>query len=140
MDTDTAVSVLDIVLAVVTPVLVWLGARASKWVSALALNEKTGGMLARLNDSVFTAVKTVNQTLRAEIKAAKDPSSPGGSKITKEEAEQLKAAAWDELRAYWGAKGLEEAGKVLGLDNLTRFVDGKIESAVSDLNASSPNP
>jgi hypothetical protein len=125
---------------ILTPVLTWVGYKVSVWVGTLEANEKSGGMLARLTDSIFVAVKKVNQTLKAKILDAKDPTSAGGEKITDDEAQELKEAVWDELRSYWGTKGLAAAGKILGLDNLTRFIDGKIEAAVSDLKEPKANP
>lgn len=135
MDTETTITLLDVVLAIATPVLGWLGVKISQWVGASEANAKTHGMLVRVNDSVFTAVKAVNQTVRRRIREAKDPNSPGGARVTEDEAAALKQAAWDELKAYWGERGILTIGKVLGLDNVTRFLDSKIESAVNDLKA-----
>lgn len=132
MDTDTAWTLVDVALMILTPVLAWVGFKASRWVGALEANEKSGGMLARLTASIVTAVKTVNQTAKRQLKAAKDPSSDGGIKVTELEAKQLKQAAWAEINAYWGAKGLATAGKVIGLGDVTRFVNGSIEEAVDN--------
>jgi hypothetical protein len=142
MDSDLAVTILDIALTLLVPVAVWAGAKLSKWLEAKAINEKTGGMLVRLNDSIVTAVKAINQTTKAKIKASKDPNSPGGKKVTPEEAAELKKAALDEIRSYWGAKGLKEAGEILGLDSLDSWIDGKIEAAVHDTQppAGTPDP
>ena len=133
METDTVWTLVDLALMLLTPVLAWAGLRASQWAGANAANEKSGGMLARLTDSVFVAVKKVNQTAKAKLKAAKDPSSPGGTKITDAEASDLKQAAWGEIKKYWGTKGLATAGKVLGLANVTAYVDGSIEAAIADI-------
>ena len=135
MDTNASLSLLDVVLTLATPILGWLSLKISKWVGASEANAKTHGMLARVNDSVFTAVKAVNQTARKKLKAAKDPDSDGGTRITDDEAAELKQACRDELQAYWGAKGIAEIGKVLGLGSVTKFLDSKIEAAVSDLKA-----
>lgn len=130
MDTDTVWTLVDVALVILTPVIAWVGFKASQWVGAMEANEKSGGMLARLTDSIVTAVKKVNQTTKRKLKAAKDPSSPGGTKVTVAEAAELKQAAWDEIKAYWGSKGLKTAGKVIGLGDVTRYIDGKIEAAV----------
>ena len=130
MNADTAWTLVDVALMILTPVIAWVGLRASKWIGALEANEKSGGMLARLTGSIVTAVKTVNQTTKRQLKAAKDPASDGGTRVTEAEAAALKQAAWDEITAYWGAKGLATAGKVIGLGDVTRFVNGKIEGFV----------
>ncbi len=90
----------------------------------------------RLKDSVLDGVKFVGQTLKAEILAAKAPGSPGGAKITDEEARRLKDAVWEALKdEYGGMDGIKKALKVLGLGDASwaKWVDGKIEAAVSDV-------
>ena len=70
-----------------------------------------------------------------EIKGAKKAESPGGSKITKAEGERVKKAAVDQLKSYWGAKGLTELGRILGLssDGVGRLLESKVEAAVHDI-------
>jgi hypothetical protein len=139
---DLALTIYAAIGSLITALLGWLSVRASAWLKAKTGNELVGGALARITDSVFTAVKLVNQTLRREIEAAKAPGSALGAAISAEEASKLKEAVWTALRAeYGGMAGIGKALAVLGLgsdDSLKTFVDSKIEAAVHDVNASRP--
>lgn len=115
--------------------LVWLGKRLDGWLGSMTKNELIKGVMIRFKDSVLDGVKRVNQTLKSEIMAAKAPGSPGGTKITEEEAKGLKEAVWEDLKdEYGGMDGIQKALKVLGLGDASwmKWVDGKIEAAVSD--------
>jgi len=139
---DMAFTIYALLGSVITALLGWLSVRASAWLKAKTGNELIGGAITRITDSVFTAVKLVNQTLKREIEAAKDPKSLGGTAITKDEAAKLKDAVWNTLKAEYG--GLDGIGKALGVlglgtdDALKTFVDSKIEAAVHDVAAASP--
>jgi len=139
---DIALTLYAALGTIITALLGWLSVRASAWLKAKTGNELLGGAIGRFTDSVFTAVKLVNQTLKREIEAAKTPGSPGGTSITKEEAAKLKDAVWTVLKAEYG--GLDGIGKALGVlglgtdDSLKTFVDSKIEAAVHDVAAASP--
>ena len=132
---DTALTLYAALGTVITALLGWISVRVSAWLKAKTKNESIGGALARLTDSVFTAVKLVNQTLKREIEAAKAVGSAGGTAITASEAQHLKDAVWAAVLAeYGGMGGLTKALGVLGLsgDGLTSMVNGKIEAAVHD--------
>ena len=119
----------------------YLGMHLAAWLKSKTKNEAIGGAIARVTESVFSAVKLVNQTLRAEIEKAKDPKSPGGTEITAEEAAKLKAAVWDQLKLeYGGMAGLEKALAALGLSGgaLESFINARIEAAVHDTKGAAP--
>jgi len=137
--TDTIFTVLSVVLPIVGAAVTWVFGRLGGWLSSKSKNEKVAGMIARLVDSVKVAVVSVNETAKAEIQKARDPKSPGGAKITKEEAEALKEACLAKVKAYWGKKGLKTAAKVLGFgdEGLAMFLGDQIEKAVKE---NKPNP
>jgi len=139
---ELGLNILEALSPAILALLAWLGLKLSHWLRAKISNELVGGMLARLNDSVFTAVKAIEQTVVREIKAAKEPNSPGGPKITTEEADRVKKAAIDALKSYWGVKGLAELGEVLGLtgDGLNNLLESKVEAAVHDLKVAEARP
>ena len=139
---ELGLNILEALSPAILALLGWLGLKLSQWLRAKISNELIGGMLARLNDSVFTAVKAIEQTVVREIKAAKESDSPGGAKITRAEADRVKKAAVDELKSYWGARGLAELGDVLGLtgDGLNKLLESKVEAAVHDLKVAEARP
>jgi hypothetical protein len=116
--------------------LTWLGGLLSKWTMGRIKNEAIANAVVRFQGEVLGAVKFVGQTLKQEILAARAPSSPGGAKVTKAEAAQLKEAVWEALKdTYGGMDGIKKALKVLGLGDASwmKWVDTKIEAAVSDV-------
>ncbi len=139
---ETALTIWEILAPILTAAFVWVCGKLGSWVSAVAKNERVGGMLARLVATIQTAVVSVNETAKAEIVKAKKPDSPGGTKITKAEAEQLKSACLDKIKAYWGEKGLAAAANVLGFDDkgIEAFIDDEIERAVADEKRPPENP
>ncbi len=131
---EMGLNLFEMLSPLILALLGWLGMKLSTLIRTKIKNEMIGGMLARLNDSVFTAVKSVEQTMVRQLKAAKDPESPGGTQITKEEGEQVKSAALAEIKSYWGPRGLSELGSVLGLESggLDKLLESKVEAAVHD--------
>jgi hypothetical protein len=93
-------------------------------------NEYLRSTLVRLDEAVLTAVKKLQQTVVAEIKAA---SSDG--KIDDAEKARIKAAALANVKSYLGTKGLRVLAEVLGLSSGTvdEFLGSRIEAAVHDL-------
>lgn len=123
---------------VLSPVLLallgWLGKLLANYLKTKTKNELLRGMAERTDDFVYTAVQSVDQTLKKEIRKAKSPRSKGGVKITKEEAKMLKQAAMEQIKSYWGVKGMSELGKVLGLDNtsLGSYLESKVEATIAE--------
>jgi hypothetical protein len=119
---------------VLSPLLVaalaWAAAKAAELIRSKVTSEYLRGTLVRLDDAVLTAVKEMQQTLVAEIKAA---SADG--KIDDAEKARIKAAALSNVKSYLGAKGLRVLAEVLGLSDGTvdHFLGSRIEAAVHDL-------
>jgi hypothetical protein len=103
----------------------------------LIKNQLVVNVLNRLSYSISAAVTVVEQTTKKELLKAKDPNSPGGVSITREEADALKSTVWLRLvKEYGGYKGL---GRFLGQVDLKSeeekkaLVDNMIERSVNDL-------
>lgn len=103
-----------------------------KYLRAKAGNEILGRMMIKLTSEIDTLVKSTNQTLKKEIKKAKNPKSKGGKKLTKEEAQEIKEKVLEEFKNLWGVKGIAKLAKILGFseDKIYDFLDNKIEEAV----------
>lgn len=128
-------TIYEMLAPILAAALTWVSAKLAGWIRAKTKNELAAGMLVRLQDSVVDAVKAVNQQTVELLGRAKHPHSPGGVKLTKTEANQLKKAAMEHVRAYWGEKGFKELMKVLGLggvQQLDKVIATKIEAAVND--------
>lgn len=137
-------SVYELIIAPLLAVAIpYLGVHLANWLKAKTKNELIGGTIARFTESVFAGVKLVNQTLRDAVVKAKDPASPGGTDITKEEAAGFNKAVWDVLKLeYGGMAGLEKALSALGLTGgaLESFINTRIEAAVHDTKAATAAP
>jgi hypothetical protein len=98
-------------------------------------NESLKGVLVRLDDAVFTAVKDLQQSVVEQIKAAN-----ADGKITDDEKKQIKERALASVKANLGTKGLAEVARVLGLDGgaLEGLLASKVEAAVHDLRRTAP--
>lgn len=98
-------------------------------------NETVGGIMKRLIGSISDAVAMVDQTIRKEIEAAKDPASPGGAKITESEKQKMRDAVWEALKQeYGGWDGIFGLVKRIGIGDATAAkakVNTMIEAAVN---------
>ena len=136
MDTgNIGLKVLEILSPLLLAALTWAAAKLAQLIRAKVQNEYLKGVLVRLDDAVFTAVKDLQQTVVEQIKAA---SADG--KITDEEKKQIKDKALAAVKSHLGTKGLAEAASVLGLGGgaLEGLLSSKVESAVHDLRRSTP--
>ena len=124
----------DMALQVVSPVLVaalaWAAAKLGSFIRRKLENEYLRGVLVRLNDAGLTAVKDLQQTVVAEIKAA---SADG--KISEDEQRRIKSAAIVNVKGYLGVKGIRVLAEVLGLSggDIDILLGAKVEAAVHDL-------
>ncbi|MEW6778293.1 MAG: hypothetical protein AB1405_18490 [Bdellovibrionota bacterium] len=128
--------VVSSVIEILTPVLVagltFLSAWLAKLITAKVKGEYLRGVLVRLDESVFTAVKSVAQTYADALKSARED-----GKLDPAERQEAKRRALSALKSYLGAKGIGELGKILGLTSdaqVEEFLAGKVEAAVHDLN------
>lgn len=132
---EVGFTLFELLSPILTILIGWVAVKLNSYLSAKVANETLAGVVTRFSDSVFVAVKKVNQTLRDEIEKAKKPGSPGGTSITKEEASKLREAVWEELKLEYG--GLEGIRKMLGVLKLqdaplVSWVENRIEAAVHD--------
>jgi len=123
---------LEALSPVLLALLSWLSVRAAQLVKAKVKNEYVSGVLRRLDDAVFVAVREVEQVAVGQLKAA---SSDGA--LSPDDRRSVKGAALGAVRSYLGFKGLLEIGKILGLknDELDRVVEARVEAAVYELRA-----
>lgn len=134
MSNEILAQLVPILSSVVLAVLGYLGTKLVAFINAKTHNEFLRSALVRLEDAVFTAVRNVQAVYVDAIKAAKDPSSPGGTSLTDEEAKAAKQKALDAIKSYLGAQGLALITQVLGLSGsaLDDFLLAKIEAQVSN--------
>jgi hypothetical protein len=112
--------------------LSWLSMRVAALINAKVKNERVSGVLTRLDDAVFMAVREVEQVFVSMLKTASEDGA-----LTKEERLQAKDAALQAARSYLGPRGLAELAKVLGMndDDVDRVLAARVESAVYNLRA-----
>jgi hypothetical protein len=125
---------LELLSPVLLAALTWAAAKLAELIRAKVKNEYLRGVLVRLDDVVFTAVKDLQQRTVDEIKAA-----VADGKITEAEKERIKRQAIASVKSHLGVKGLSELAKVLGLedDALDGLLSSKVEAAVHDIRRAS---
>jgi hypothetical protein len=136
MDTGSiGLKVLEILSPVLLAALTWAAAKLAQLIRAKVQNEYLKGVLVRLDDAVFTAVKDIEQSVVEQIKEA---SADG--KITDDEKKRIKEKALASVRSHLGTKGLAEVARILGLDGgaLDGLLSSKVEAAVHDLRRALP--
>lgn len=125
--------VLEVLVPIVGSATAWLLGQAARLVQAKIKQSYVQGTLVRLTVAVADAVRAVEQTLVKELRHAQAPGSPGGTKITADEALAIKQAAVAQVKLFLGPKGLAELAKVFGLnaETVDHFLGQKIEAEVS---------
>ncbi len=123
-------TMLEVLAPIVVAGLTWLSAKLAQLIQAKVKNEYLRGMLVRLDEAVFTAVKDLQQTVVDAIKAA-----TADGKITEIEKQRIKQAAIDNVKSHLGTKGLAELGQILGLTitSVEGLIASKVEAAVHDI-------
>jgi hypothetical protein len=123
-------TMLEVLAPIVVAGLTWLSAKLAQLIQAKVKNEYLRGMLVRLDEAVFTAVKDLQQTVVDAIKAA-----TADGKITEVEKQRIKQAAIDNVKSHLGTKGLAELGQILGLTitSVEGLIASKVEAAVHDI-------
>ncbi len=122
------------VFQLLSPVLLaglsWLSVKAAQLISAKVKNEYLKGVMVRLDDAVFAAVREVQQVTVDSLKAA---SADG--QLTPDERAKVKQAAIDTIKSHLGAKGIAEVANILGLENgaIEKLLSTRVEAAVHDL-------
>ncbi len=133
---ELALQIAEVMLPVLVALLGFVSVKFTSWIKAKTKNEMVGGMLTRLVESSMRIVKGLEQSVVRKIKEGRAPDSPGGTKLTEEEQEEVAEEALISLHDYWGIKGCIEICSVLGLDKeeVTKLFKSHIESAVLDMN------
>ena len=121
---------IDVAVPLLAAGLGYVGKLLVAYIQSHVHNAMLQSILIRLNDAVITAVKSTNQLV---ANAVRDASADGV--ITPAERDHIKQVALDSVKSYLGLKGLNEVGKVLGLDQpaVDKLVGDKIEAAVADV-------
>lgn len=130
--TDIGIQLFKVLSPVLMAVITWVGAKLAQLLSARVKNEYLRGVLVRLDDAVVSVVREVNQVTVEAIKSASvDGRLPAGARET------IKNAALNAIKSHLGADGLEELGRVLGLDGpaVDRLIGTRIEATVHSLKA-----
>lgn len=108
----------------------WTAARLGQFIAARVNNEYLRGVLLRLDDAVFAAVRELQQTVVDDLKSA---SADG--RLSQADKARLKQDALLTIRSHLGDRGLAELARVLGLDTgeINKLISTKVEAAVHDL-------
>lgn len=111
------------------------------WVARLAW---VRAFLARAEQEAHSVVLEVEQTYVDRIRAARDPSSPGGADLTPEEQVEALGRAVDRLAELLGLTTLERALRILGLprapDFVRRWLTTRVEAHVKLLSMAQGGP
>lgn len=112
--------------------LSWMSIRLTRWLKEKAHSEMTQRTITKTNESILTLVREAEQTLVQAIKEAKDETSPGGRKMTKEEACLIKNKVIARFKRLWGPEGIGELIKVLGIEDkaFEKYIEAKVEETV----------
>ena len=132
---EIALTALKVLSPVLAAGLTWLATRLAALIRSRIANEVLQGILLRVGDAVITAVKELDQTVVAEIKA-----TSADGRIGPEERQRLKDTAVANVKGYLGRGGVDQVGRILGLGNasLDGFIGSKVEAAVHDLRRTDP--
>lgn len=106
----------------------WLSLKLAALIKAKTDNAYVQGVLLRLNDAVWVAVREVEQTLVATLKATE-----ANGKLTETARMNAKSAAIATIKEHLGPKGLAELAEVLGLTGqaVDAFLGKRVEAAVN---------
>lgn len=132
-------TVYDILASALTAAIGYVVIYLTGVIRSRVQNDVAAGLLTRLTESVGDAVAAVNQQQQELVRKAKLPQSPGGYRLTKQEAALLRQSAIRYVKSYWGPKGLRMLARVLAdgerdqdraAAQVDRVIEAKIEAAV----------
>lgn len=108
----------------------WLGKKLGNLITSKTDNQNTQNALLTLADMALTIVKSMQQEIVDDLKAA-----AADGKLTKEEIVEIKDKALVKFKALLKAEGIDGMSKALkiGVDVLEEFLSAKIEAAVHDI-------
>jgi hypothetical protein len=127
---DIVLKIFVVLSPALAALLAWASTRLVQLITAKVKFEYLRGVLVRLDDVVFAAVREIQQTVVDDLKS----NSPDG-RLTPAQRDQLKQDVLAKIKSHIGMKGLAEIAKILGLDGvgLDNFIATKAEAAVHDL-------
>jgi hypothetical protein len=128
--TDLAYSAAQVIAPVGLAALTWVATKVAALIKARVQNEYLRGVLLRLDDAVFTAVREVHQVAVESIKSAN-----ADGRLTPNEKAEMKARALAVIKSHLGLRGIKELAQVMGLDagNVDGVLSTRVEAAVHDL-------
>jgi len=118
--------------------IIWGIRRGSKFLQDKSKNDLLDRGVQGLENVTTMVVRELAQTTRREMMKARDPNSPGGTSITKEEAKQLRDEAVQKIVSYFGMPGLMKIVAEFGATPKTErevesFVGTMVEAKVNEL-------
>lgn len=134
---EIGVQIYQVLAPVLMAVVTWVAAKLAQLINARVKNEYLRGVLIRLDDTVASVVREVNQVTVESIK-----SSSADGRLTASARDVIKNAALQTVKAHLGAKGIAELSQILGLDGsaIDRLIGTRIEATVHDLKAQARVP
>jgi hypothetical protein len=127
---EIAVQVFQLFSPALVAVSAWLATRLAKWITARVQNETLRGVLLRLNDTVVTVVRELEQVTVETLRKG----APGG-RLTPELKLMLRRSALAAIKHHLGARGVAELARVFDLDGdgLDRLLATRVEATVHEL-------
>lgn len=103
----------------------WVGTNLARLIQARVKNEHFRDALTRLGSVIGLAVSELNQTMVKDIRGASED-----GKISVDERQRIKKAAIDNVKSYYGSRGIKALMKVLGISDSDGFLSAMIEDEV----------
>jgi hypothetical protein len=121
---------LEALATVLMAAIGWASFRLAGYIKAHTKNAQVQGVLLRLNDAVFHAVSSLEQTV---VVAAKLSAQDG--RLTAVAGAAVKGAAIASIKTHLGKAGVAELQSVLGVkaEALDAFLSDRIETSVLHL-------
>jgi len=132
---DITLKALEALSPLLMAALGWVATRLAQLINARIRSEETRGVLLRVEQVVFGAVREVQQTLVDDIKAQ----SPDG-RLRAFDRTRVKEVALATVRSELGPRGLDELSRVLGTapEAIDQVLSTRIEAAVHEMRRGSP--
>jgi len=108
---DSIVVASPLILGILTVLLT----RLMQYLSTKTKNEKVKGAFEKVDDLLMNAVSYTSATYTQKLIDARQPDSPGGVNLTKEEQEEAMRITLEAFKTHAGTKGLKDIYSVLGL-------------------------
>jgi ABC-type branched-subunit amino acid transport system permease subunit len=122
-----------VIVALVSALAAILVNTLNNYVQAKYKDTMFSNITQKLNEVINTVVLKIEQTHVDELKLARLENSPGGARITEDEAKKLAWLAFNTAMGFLGEHGIKELKRVYKFaddEKLAEFVRHKIEAAV----------